>query len=283
MVLAVCMFTVMLTESRAQTIAVSPSSVTMGGSVTASWSGFSGNVNLGVYTGNGLLCYANTNFNPSVTLSQVLSTSGNCPAGVVWTARSDYRVGIELRTAPFTVTYSNYFSVTPAPPTLTSPTNNSSLPVGQNITFQWSNSSGSVSNSSIKVCTNSAMTQNCQVFESGLTQTIVSASMFTTGVTQYWQARSRTSTSEWGIYGPTPAWSFTLIAPIISPHVSEPGLLPMVRQPSIFLAQTDQARFPTRRFYQTVPTSIPGHAMPARWGSIRITHSMLHREHIAIQ
>jgi RHS repeat-associated protein len=220
MVLAVCMFTVMLTESRAQTIAVSPSSVTMGGSVTASWSGFSGNVNLGVYTGNGLLCYANTNFNPSVTLSQVLSTSGNCPAGVVWTARSDYRVGIELRTAPFTVTYSNYFSVTPAPPTLTSPTNNSSLPVGQNITFQWSNSSGSVSNSSIKVCTNSAMTQNCQVFESGLTQTIVSASMFTTGVTQYWQARSRTSTSEWGIYGPTPAWSFTLIAPIISPHVS---------------------------------------------------------------
>ncbi|MBW2570734.1 MAG: hypothetical protein JRE47_15585, partial [Deltaproteobacteria bacterium] len=101
----------------------------------------------------------------------------------------------------------------PAPPTLSSPADGSTLPHGSNITFSWVNSSSSVSNSSIKVCTNTSMTTGCQFFETGLTQTIVSDLMFTPGVNYHWQARSKTSTSSWGIYGPTPAWSFTVDLP----------------------------------------------------------------------
>lgn len=106
-----------------------------------------------------------------------------------------------------------YVLPSPAPPTLSSPADGSTLPLGSNITFSWVNSSSSVSNSSIKVCTDTSMTTGCQFFETGLTQTIVSDSMFTPGVNYYWQARSKTTTSSWGIYGPTPAWSFTVDLP----------------------------------------------------------------------
>ena len=90
-VLAACMVIITIVDGRAGTVSVSPSSISMGDSVTASWSGFSGQVNLGVYTDSGQLCYARTNFDPTATTNQALSTTGACGTG--WTTRSDYRVG----------------------------------------------------------------------------------------------------------------------------------------------------------------------------------------------
>ena len=192
----------------ADTVTVSPSTLTVGQSTIVTWSDFTSNVNVKVYKGS--TWEVDASIDQPSSGSQVLDTTG-------WEPRSDYRVGIELRVAPFTITYSNYFSVSPYPPTLISPSNSSSLPVGSNITFTWMNSSVDVTNSSIKICENSLMTLNCQFSETGLTSTIRSDSFFTPGQTYYWQARSKTADSDWGIYGPTPAWTFTVDSPAPAP------------------------------------------------------------------
>ena len=98
---------------RAASVSVTPTSVVLGDPVNAlvaTWSGFTGtSVNVGVYYGNTptLLCHASTT--APTTGNQHLLTTGACGTG--WSPRTDYRVGIQLKTFPFQVTYSNYFSV----------------------------------------------------------------------------------------------------------------------------------------------------------------------------
>jgi len=153
-------------------------------------------------------------------LAASVSNSGNAtvtmPSNI--SDGSDYKIGIsnarsDVNDGQVWDYSNNYLTIqtppSPVPPTLTAPVDNADLPIGENITFQWINSSGSVTNSSIKVCADSSMSTGCQAFETGLIQTIVSDSLFTPGVPYYWQARSKTVTSEWGIYGPTPPRSFT--------------------------------------------------------------------------
>lgn len=185
--------------------------LTKGQNYTINWtsSNVSGDVLIHLYKGgefNSTISASTSNdgsyypFSPLISLSE-----GNdyqvCMSGMSGSV-SDCSGNFTLQSPP-----------TPAPPTLSSPADGSTLPLDSNITFSWVNSSSSVSNSSIKVCTDTSMTTGCQFFETGLTQTIVSDSMFTPGVNYYWQARSKTTTSSWGIYGPTPAWSFTVDLP----------------------------------------------------------------------
>ena len=88
-------------ESHAGTVSVSPSSLIIGQSTTAKWSGFTSNVNVKVYKGG--TEWVDSITDQPGTGSQVLDTTG-------WDEpRSDYRVGIELRVSPFTITYSNYY------------------------------------------------------------------------------------------------------------------------------------------------------------------------------
>jgi len=126
-------------------VSLSSTSVIQGEVIRANWSGFSGNVNVRIYKGNNPWVYACTQNCPG-TGSQDLDTTG-------WEERSDYRVKIELKSYTTIYKFSSYFSVTiptPDPPTLTSPADNSTIPPDSNITFQWINSSPSVTNSSIK-------------------------------------------------------------------------------------------------------------------------------------
>ena len=115
-------------EAKAASVSVSPTTVTEGGSTTAIWSGFSGNVNVWVYKGSTRWTDANTNV-PGSSGSQVLNTSG-------WEPRTDYRVGIELRSTPFSITYSNYFTVNAKTGTVSvSP---STVTEGNSTTASWS-------------------------------------------------------------------------------------------------------------------------------------------------
>ena len=113
----------------------------------------------------------------------------------------------------------------PAPPTLISPANGAILPVGEDITFEWSNSSGAV-RSRVKICTDLEMNNpiSSAPFETGPTSTIVSSSFFVAGVTYHWQAISIGSdeSAGWGIYGPTPPWSFTVTLPVADSPVFVP-------------------------------------------------------------
>ncbi|MCD4654255.1 hypothetical protein K8T06_10010, partial [bacterium] len=167
-------------------------------------------------------------------LAASVSNSGNAtvtmPSNI--SDGSDYKIGIsnarsDVNDGQVWDYSNNYLTIqtppSPVPPTLTAPVDNADLPIGENITFQWINSSGSVTNSSIKVCADSSMGTGCQTFETGLTQTIVSNSLFTPGVKYYWQARSKTATSEWGIYGPTPPRSFRVGLPV-PPTLTAPAV-----------------------------------------------------------
>jgi len=64
---------------------VSPTTTPKGGTVTANWSGFTGNVNVKVMKGGAFWVYANTNV--AGTGSQVLDTGVSSP---VWEIRNDY-------------------------------------------------------------------------------------------------------------------------------------------------------------------------------------------------
>lgn len=94
----------------AQSISVTPSSVIQGGVFTASWSGFSGAINLAVYKGGNFWVYANTNGGTSG--SQQLNTAG-------WEIRNDYRVRAELKTNTSIYRESQVLSVTGQLPDLT--------------------------------------------------------------------------------------------------------------------------------------------------------------------
>ena len=71
-----------------QSLTVTPSSVPKGGTFLASWSGFSGNVNVRIYKGSNLWVDASTNVSGSG--SQNLVTTD-------WEVRNDYKVRVELR------------------------------------------------------------------------------------------------------------------------------------------------------------------------------------------
>ncbi|MBI5583784.1 MAG: hypothetical protein HY892_08155 [Deltaproteobacteria bacterium] len=98
-------------------VSVSPTALNLGATsdgFLTNWSGYSGQVNVSVYYDNGnpttptRLCDAIINTS-GASGQATLYTNGACGSG--WSARSDYRVGIELRTAPYTKYYSNYFTV----------------------------------------------------------------------------------------------------------------------------------------------------------------------------
>jgi hypothetical protein len=110
------------------------------------------------------------------------------------------------------------FTVTqPAPPTLIAPGNGSSLPTGQNITFSWTASSGA-GRYRVKIARDAAMSVGVIVYDTipdGQTSWTVSAATFSAGQTYYWQvgAIAPGDVGGWGVYGPTPPWSFTVAQP----------------------------------------------------------------------
>jgi hypothetical protein len=126
----------------AASVTVSPTAVERGEDVRATWSGFSGNVNVAVYKGSTFWVYANTNVARSSY--QDLDTSG-------WDLRSDYRVKVELRSNPSIYQYSSYFSIT-APPslTVTYPNGGEVWGVGDSKTIQWSHT-GTFSSFTIQI------------------------------------------------------------------------------------------------------------------------------------
>ncbi|MBV5327355.1 MAG: hypothetical protein JZU65_06910, partial [Chlorobium sp.] len=118
----------------AGTVSVSPTTVIVGNSTTATWSGFTGNVNVKVYKGSTFFADANTNLS-GASGSQSLNTTG-------WEPRTDYRIGIELRSTPYTITYSSNFTVNAKTGTVSvSPT---TVIVGSSTTATWSGFTGNV-------------------------------------------------------------------------------------------------------------------------------------------
>jgi len=89
-------------------ISLSKSSVTKGESLSVSWSGFSGNVNVAVYRGSNHWVHSTTNSSSSGTNN--LDTSAT---NITWEPRNDYRVKVELRSDTNIYIYSSYFEVKP--------------------------------------------------------------------------------------------------------------------------------------------------------------------------
>ena len=112
-------------------VSVSPYSVMVGEDVEASWSGFSGNINLEVWKGVDFWLYANTDVPGTGT--QILNTTD-------WEWRADYRVRAVLRSNPDVFYYSNYFTVND-PLVGVYPT---SVVQGGDVTATWTGFSGYV-------------------------------------------------------------------------------------------------------------------------------------------
>jgi surface antigen len=118
----------------AQSVSISSSSVVIGATVTATWSGFTGNVNVAVYKGSTFWLYANTNLASSGSWDLV--TTG-------WEIRSDYKVRVELRSNTSIYSESGSLSVTAAVPLSVSLSSNS-VTVGNPVTVTWSGFTGNV-------------------------------------------------------------------------------------------------------------------------------------------
>ncbi len=116
-------------------VSVNTTYVSEGQTVVASWSGFSGNVNIEVWKGGSLWQYANTNV--SGTGSQNLVTTG-------WEARSDYRVRVVLRDKVTINRSSNYIQVIEPMISLST----TLVDVGEPVIVYWS---GFASNVNIEV------------------------------------------------------------------------------------------------------------------------------------
>ena len=112
-------------------VSISDTSVTQGETVRATWSGFSGNVNVQVYKGNNW--WTDSVIDVAGSGYQDLDTTG-------WEPRSDYRVKVELRSDPSIYRFSNYLSVS-APSVSISDT---SVTQGETVRATWSGFTGNV-------------------------------------------------------------------------------------------------------------------------------------------
>ena len=102
---------VVISNSLAGSVWLSSYTVQKGNSVYVYWNGFTGNVNIGVWKGSTFTgVYALTNVS-GADGNQLLDTG----ADPVWEVRNDYKIGVELRSAPYTWTFSATLSVTSPP------------------------------------------------------------------------------------------------------------------------------------------------------------------------
>ncbi len=105
---------------------VSPSAVVRGNTVTAYWSGFSGNVNVSVYKGSTF--WVDSVVNVGGSGSQPLVTSG-------WELRNDYRVKVTSRSNTSVYAWSGFFSVSNPSVSLST----TSVEDGNSLTVYWQN------------------------------------------------------------------------------------------------------------------------------------------------
>ena len=114
----------------------------------------------------------------------------------------------------------------PSPPSLIAPSGN--VASGRDVAFQWNTSSGAA-RYRLKICTDAQMTNQItgSPFEPevGVTNYTVPSGSFTTGQTYYWQAGAiaANDVGGWGVYGPSPAWSITIVNVPSPPNLIAPS------------------------------------------------------------
>jgi len=117
------------------TVTLDKTTVTQGETITVSWSGWSGNVNIAIYKGSSYWMYADTD--KSSSGSKSINTSG-------WEIRSDYKIKISLASDESVSKYSNMFSVTAPPAAGTVTLDKTTVTQGETITVSWSGWPGNV-------------------------------------------------------------------------------------------------------------------------------------------
>jgi len=190
------------------------------------------NVRIHLYQGASVVYVISSNAPNNGTFSWVI------PANFSYTG-SNFRIGISnIHASPpqndgQVSDFSNsYFTIQappiPDPPSLTAPGNGATVATGSDIQFSWNTSPGAA-RYRLKVCTTPSMTgciNSGNPYEPapGVTSQLVTASNFTAGTTYYWQvgAIGTNETLGWGVYGPSPAQSFTVDKPQ-PPSLVSPG------------------------------------------------------------
>ncbi len=193
---------------------VSPTSVVQGNNTTASWSGFTSNVNVAVYRGGSFWQYANTN--TSGNGNQTLNTTG-------WSIRSDYRIKVILRSNTNIYEYSNYFAVTSPPvppaPSLYSPSNYAIRYNQTPHSFDWSTVNGyNVDEYRIYVDNNSGF-GSPEINQTPTSSNYTSYSNLNNDV-YYWKVQAHNS-GGWGSWSSTR--QFVVDTPPNTPSITSPS------------------------------------------------------------
>ncbi|MBC8183194.1 fibronectin type III domain-containing protein, partial [candidate division KSB1 bacterium] len=118
-------------------VSLSKTTVEMGGTLTVSWSGWPGNVNVAVYKGGNFWVYSDTDRSGTGQSVYDITTQQG------WEVRNDYQVKIILRSDESVNKYSNTFKVTASP--LSAPSNLVALADGSSVSLTWRDNSNNES------------------------------------------------------------------------------------------------------------------------------------------
>lgn len=197
-----------------QSVSLSTSSVTLGGTVTVTWSGFSGTVNVCVYRGSETSPWQYATTTGTGSSSQNLVTIG-------WDIRSDYYIRVELKSNINIYRTTGNFSVTSLPPsipTLTYPTNGATLN-DNTPDFAWTANNASYFD--IQVASSSSFSSILRENTSCYTLNWTPSTM--SDGTYYWRVKS------FGTNGVSSAWSSTYSFTI---QTIQPPSIPTLTYPS---------------------------------------------------